>query len=313
MYRVAFIILHTVIAQATSQDSVDSLTDKLVNRLVDRVKKTDMDKTTLAKTHEDKDMSPAMKPRIMAMSVPTMQMTLQAHGMNSGPLEKLALTSIGATRDVSMAAQVKQAFSSLDFSTQEKFATVRAEAMMKRDEFENDMAGSGFFDPVGWMTQMPDASTLLFLREANLKNGRLAMIASLGMIVGNQYQPWIGGDIPHFSTLAQLGTFQPTNYETFWAATFVACGFVELWASINPNQDIQEGWSLTDEPVPGNIGWDPLNFNKDLKAFKGIQDKELKNGRLAMFAAAGMLAQQMVAGQKVVMVAGHKLPTPEAF
>lgn len=331
MRCVTFISLSmcTLIAQATVQEftssltshaqvSIDELADELFDRLIDRRMKTlvagsDMDKTTLAKTQAPVTLA---KPQGMASSVPAMQKILKSHGMGSSPLEKLALTAIGATRDVSMAAQVKEAFSSLDLKTREKFATVRAAVEIKGDQVRNNMAGItppvGFSDPVGWTTKMPDAGTLLFLREAKLKHGRVGMLASLGMIVDEKYHPLFGSEaFPHFGSLKDLGALQQTNYETFWAATFLACGAVEIWGSINKHQPFQsfsgykikDGRSFGSRSVPGNLGYDPLGMRekpKDPKAFKEMQDKELNNGRLAMLAAAGIIAQEMVSGGKIL-------------
>jgi len=64
---------------------------------------------------------------------------------------------------------------------------------------------------------------------------------------------------------------------------------------------------LTDLPkgdrIPGDFGYDPLGLKpKDTNSqeFLDLQNKELNNGRLAMLAAAGMLAQELVTGQKIL-------------
>ena len=50
--------------------------------------------------------------------------------------------------------------------------------------------------------------------------------------------------------------------------------------------------------VPGDIGFDPLGLKPtDPAEFKEMQTKELQNGRLAMLAAAGFLAQEAVTGE----------------
>jgi len=48
------------------------------------------------------------------------------------------------------------------------------------------------------------------------------------------------------------------------------------------------------------LGFDPLGLKPtDPEEFKAMQTKELNNGRLAMFAAAGMIAQELVTGHKL--------------
>ncbi len=43
--------------------------------------------------------------------------------------------------------------------------------------------------------------------------------------------------------------------------------------------------------APGEFGFNPLNFGKTPAAAKDFALKEVRNGRLAMFAAAGILLQ----------------------
>merc|ERR1711953_1607311 len=58
--------------------------------------------------------------RVPAMSVTAMQNILRKNGVPYNPMEKFALTSFAATRDVSMRAQAKEEFSKLDHVTQSK-------------------------------------------------------------------------------------------------------------------------------------------------------------------------------------------------
>jgi Chlorophyll A-B binding protein len=46
--------------------------------------------------------------------------------------------------------------------------------------------------------------------------------------------------------------------------------------------------------------FDPLGFKPtDPAAFKAIATKEINNGRLAMLAVAGIVAQELVTGEKI--------------
>ena len=52
---------------------------------------------------------------------------------------------------------------------------------------------------------------------------------------------------------------------------------------------------LNEDYYPGDVGFDPLGLKPtDPEAFAEMQTKELQNGRLAMLAAAGFLAQELV-------------------
>ena len=46
------------------------------------------------------------------------------------------------------------------------------------------------------------------------------------------------------------------------------------------------------ENIPGYVGFDPLGFST-LFDIKWLQEAEIKNGRLAMLAAAGAIAQDL--------------------
>jgi hypothetical protein len=55
------------------------------------------------------------------------------------------------------------------------------------------------------------------------------------------------------------------------------------------------GATLVDGYYPGDIGFDPIGLKPKTDAeFKVMATKELQNGRLAMFAAIGMLVQEQV-------------------
>jgi len=64
------------------------------------------------------------------------------------------------------------------------------------------------------------------------------------------------------------------------------------WAS--PNDSIE---ALKPDYYPGDLDWDPLGIEPDNPdEFRKMQERELSNGRLAMLAAAGFLAQETVTG-----------------
>ena len=53
-------------------------------------------------------------------------------------------------------------------------------------------------------------------------------------------------------------------------------------------------WTIRSDHVPGDLGFDPLGLKpKEEAAFVEMQNKELNNGRLAMLAVAGFVAQEL--------------------
>jgi hypothetical protein len=68
---------------------------------------------------------------------------------------------------------------------------------------------------------------------------------------------------------------------------------------IVPNDEKTEGFGVKSR-VPGDLGFDPLGIKpKNDKDFMTMQNKEILNGRLAMIAVAGIVAQEQVTGEKI--------------
>jgi len=234
-------------------------------------------------------------------------------GMRS-PFEELAVTSIAATRDVSMKAQVKQAYTNLDSQMKAKvdkaidtvqvkaetpwagsplpaFTDVNLSPKVEKDELVGGItAPTGFFDPLGFATNC-QGGTLLYLREAELKHGRVGMLASLGFIVGEKFHPFYGGEV----LPANLIVTQ-TGFEKFWFGLLIAVTTVEL-STIGVTKTYSDD---PDARNPGDFGFDPLGMKpKAEKDLMAMTNKELNNGRLAMLAAAGIIAQEWATGKTV--------------
>merc|ERR1712224_1028857 len=242
-----------------------------------------------------------------------MQDSLKMYGIGSSPLEKLALTAIDASNrdnrasgrpDFSMQARSPQAaraemvsgWSTVDDDTKRKLVKVLDQVKAKESLLAGISAPLGFFDPIGFSTTVTGGK-LLFYREVELKHGRVAMLASLGILVGEKFHPLFGGDIDVPAYFA----FQQTPLEAFWPAVVAAIAIPEVF-SVFTFQDPAKGetWAMKTDHVPGDLGFDPLGLKpKDPREFTKMQTKEINNGRLAMIAAAGMIAQEYVTGQKL--------------
>merc|ERR1712048_1145977 len=192
-----------------------------------------------------------------------------------------------------MKAEAKEEFSKLDRATQAKLkkmsddVVVRA-ATLKPEDMAGVTAPLGFFDPAGF-AKARDGDIAVY-RRAELKHGRVCMLASLGIFVSEKFHPFFDkwGDGAFVS--ASASHFSATAGEVFWPAFWIMTGGHELTTAIAE----YEGKEYAD------YGFDPLSLKpSDPAAFKELQDKELNNGRLAMLAAAGMMAQEMVTGKSI--------------
>lgn len=161
------------------------------------------------------------------------------------------------------------------------------------------VAPLGFFDPLGFTKNM-ELNGVKRFREAEIMHGRVAMMATLGYLIGES-TPTItyGMDLHHTIANNQLAEIPGTVLFPF----FLAINIAEAWRA-------SAGWvepglgplfSLREKYYPGDIGFDPIGLKpKDAKDFANMQSKELSNGRLAMLAAAGMCVQEQINGQGIL-------------
>ena len=137
------------------------------------------------------------------------------------------------------------------------------------------------------------------------------MLAALGFPLAEVYHPLFGGNIDAPSYLA----FQQTPLETFWPIVVVAIAIPEIYsvftfepvgATDSRGKPTPQGqpWAILAEHESGDLGFDPLGLKPtDPAELKEMQTKELNNGRLAMIAAAGMIAQELASGEKLFTLA----------
>jgi hypothetical protein len=161
----------------------------------------------------------------------------------------------------------------------------------------------GFFDPLGFADKA-DSATLKRYREAELTHGRVAMLAAVGFLVGEAvegssflFDSSISGPaITHLSQVPPLVWVLLTIFIGAAEQKRAEIGWVEP-----ENVPVAKPGLLRDSYTPGDIGFDPLGLKPtDPAEFKIIQTKELQNGRLAMLAVAGFMAQELVNGKGII-------------
>jgi hypothetical protein len=223
----------------------------------------------------------------------------------TSPVAKLAIKAMDVNdhlnrRDISVQAAKEEMASGWDLvepKTRERLLKVIEPIEYKASALAGVSAPMNFFDPLGFCTTVT-AGKLLFYREVELKHGRVAMLASLGIVVGENYHPLFGGNIDSPAIYA----FQETPLQTFWPAVLAALAILETFSVFTFQDPVAGGeqWAIREDHEPGNLGFDPLGLKpKDQKELIEMKTKELNNGRLAMFAVAGMVAQEMVTGTKL--------------
>eukprot|EP00442_Polarella_glacialis_P005004 CAMPEP_0115061112 /NCGR_PEP_ID=MMETSP0227-20121206/7827_1 /TAXON_ID=89957 /ORGANISM="Polarella glacialis, Strain CCMP 1383" /LENGTH=296 /DNA_ID=CAMNT_0002446379 /DNA_START=41 /DNA_END=931 /DNA_ORIENTATION=- len=161
--------------------------------------------------------------------------------------------------------------------------------------FENELgvqAPVGYFDPLGFCKD-GDFEGFYYKREAELKNGRVAMFATIGYIVP-QFWKFPGflsptlditfKDVPN--GLAALGKVPPEG----WLQIIAWCGMYEI--VINEPKHPSEGGNY----YKGRFGIFPGRIIADPEKRKKSLNSELANSRLAMVAIIGMWFQDGLTG-----------------
>merc|ERR1719414_1075907 len=149
----------------------------------------------------------------------------------------------------------------------------------------------GYFDPLGFC-KVGDYATFHKLRCAELKHGRVAMLAAAGTVFAHYVK------FPGFEkTPAGLGALGDPAAIVGFFFIFPLAGFIEI---IYWKDDINK--------EPGNFG-DPAgwagtglggagSYNDDMR------NRELNNGRMAMFSILGIIVAELVTGKDGVQQFG---------
>jgi hypothetical protein len=185
-------------------------------------------------------------------------------------------------------------------SSTSSFKKSSALAAFTVDTIPGALSPMGLFDPFGF-AERADEGELKRYRESELTHGRVAMLAVVGFLAGEAvegssflFDSQVSG--PAISHLAQVPPL-------FWGILTASIGAAELKRAtigwVEP-QDVENDL-LRENYLPGNLGFDPLGLKPaNADEFFTMQTKELQNGRLAMLAAVGFMAQELVDGQGIV-------------
>lgn len=137
----------------------------------------------------------------------------------------------------------------------------------------------GYFDPLGFCANN-DVAEFRKFRTAELKHGRVAMMGAVGAVV-QHYVKFPGFEkVP--AGLDAVNT-APGSYGAI--ALFLVAGVLELGV-----------WTEAPNKEPGNFG-DPVGLGFYTEE---MRNRELNNGRAAMFAVMGIIAAELVTGKDAV-------------
>jgi len=151
--------------------------------------------------------------------------------------------------------------------------------LVKRPALKGYIGDVGF-DPLGFSEILP----MDWLREAELKHARVAMLAVVGFIFTDFYH------LPGFD-YTTLEAHDATVSSGAMSQLLLWLGLLEGVSVIAIDQMLRGSGR-----APGDYGFDPIGFASDPAKLPDLQMKELANGRLAMFAFGGAVTQAVLTG-----------------
>jgi len=140
----------------------------------------------------------------------------------------------------------------------------------------------GYFDPLGF-TSVGDEEGFNKLRASELKHGRVAMMASIGL-VGQHFIKFPGFE----KTPAGLGALGTGEGIFGFVGIFLLSAVLEL------------AWREKEGAEPGNFG-DPFGLNMYNEE---MRMKEISNGRMAMISVLGIFAAEIATGKDAIQQFG---------
>ena len=182
----------------------------------------------------------------------------------------------------------------------------------------------GFWDPFGFSKTSPEALT--WYRAAELKHGRVAMVACMGFIAQSypltnmasvplakaSLYPKLSTVDVTFGDLAAAGNpveqFKLIPTLGLWQFAFVA-GMIETYGEFQKPHYLRGGAigrnTLIWDPVGQLIRGEPITdtLAEDVRAKK--RERELANGRLAMIGAMGFSAHYMIEGSVPAVIGNY--------
>lgn len=155
------------------------------------------------------------------------------------------------------------------------------------------------FSPFGFAGA--DKESLIYMREAEVKHSRLAMLAVVGWPLAELWDKPIADAAGLPSLLTKTGE-SPSLLNggldkidvAYWLAVASLAGVIEIE---NAKMKEEKGKSY----VPGDCNFDPLGLlPEDREGQMAMMTKEIKHGRIAMMAILGYVIQEAVYGSPVV-------------
>lgn len=240
-----------------------------------------------------------------------------------------ALASVGAFSPVGRTTRMTRAFTSTEEPMVEAAATFAMEeeappappapvaprrlnakwlpvgGVLAPAALDGTLAGDVGFDPIGFAK---NRNSLLWMREAELKHSRLAMLAAVGWPLSELWHKNIAQMFGLESILAgKSGELAPSllngGLNSVYASGMLMMSLI--FTALLEGQAMNKGevfWGAekSADYKPGDFGFDPLNLKNIRGDTMVMETAEIKNGRVAMLAITFFAFSEFVTKVPVV-------------
>mmetsp|Transcript_6112 Transcript_6112/g.9380 ORF Transcript_6112/g.9380 Transcript_6112/m.9380 type:complete len:376 (+) Transcript_6112:83-1210(+) len=156
--------------------------------------------------------------------------------------------------------------------------------------------------------ERPKALILRDYREAEIRHGRLAMLAAIFWPIQEMIDRFVL-DESQFSAIVYAKVTLP-YIPLLMTAIMMLLGYLDIYSrSIKDADEIGEAF------LPGDCFWDPLSMLAGApdRMKKNMQERELFNGRMAMLAVAAYFWEELTTHQPLISIEGNELLFEPAY
>jgi hypothetical protein len=154
----------------------------------------------------------------------------------------------------------------------------------------------------------PQALILRDYREAEIRHGRLAMLAAMIWPIQEMLDKFILSE-EQFGPLL-YGPVTLPYFPLFMTAIMLLLGYLDIYS-----QAIKDMDQIGDAFLPGDCFWDPLQVLQGApdKMRRNMQERELFNGRAAMIAIGAYVVEESVTHKALVDIGSNELLLQPAY
>jgi len=158
-------------------------------------------------------------------------------------------------------------------------------------------------------SKRPNALILRDYREAEIRHGRLAMLAAIFWPLEEMLDQLLL-DERQFGSLVYRTGFTYPFFPLLMTACMLLLGYLDVYSQERKSMD-----KLGDAFLPGDCFWDPLSMLAGAPPTmkRNMQERELFNGRMAMLAVAAYFWEELATHRPLISIPGNELLFEPAY